>query len=77
MPRLTLEEFKKTLDQNPQHGFSVGDRVTYTNPVGIEFKNLTVTGFSEPIYKNSGVVYLDTSSYWFPVAPETLRKETV
>lgn len=55
----------------------VGDKVTYTNDYGVEFKGHTIVGFTNDhlLFKYGNCVYLDTDSYWFPVKPESLRKE--
>lgn len=51
---------------------SVGDLVTFTNDYGAVFKNLTVTGFSARA-DYGRFVYFDSSSWWFPVSPGSLK----
>lgn len=54
--------------------FAVGDVVTFTNDYGVKFEGNRIMGFSDPIYPNSGTVYLDNCSWWFPNKPEQLSK---
>lgn len=62
------------ISQTPLHGepFAVGDVVTFTNDYGVKFEGNIIMGFSDPIYPNSGTVYLDSDAYWFPNKPEQL-----
>lgn len=55
--------------------FRVGDKVTYINDAGLKFPNYTVLAFAHKIESWGGFIYLDKSSWWFPVAPEQLRHE--
>jgi hypothetical protein len=50
-----------------------GQKVTYTNEYGVSFNGYTVMGFCEP--QNGRCVYLDKSSYWYPVDPKNLTVE--
>ena len=62
------------ISQTPLCGepFAVGDVVTFTNDYGVKFEGNRIIGFTAPIYPNSGTVYLDSCSYWFPNKPEQL-----
>lgn len=51
--------------------FELGDLVDFTNDYGVKFKRLVVKGFS-PTVDNGRFVYLDKSSWWFPVSPDSL-----
>lgn len=54
--------------------FHIGDKVTFTNSYGCEFKNLTVIGFDhEPI--NNRIVHLDSECWWFPKKLTQLKLE--
>jgi hypothetical protein len=55
--------------------FSIGDQVTFTNEYGVSFSGNTVVGFSkEPFHGR--FIHLDNDCYWFPKAPESLKKES-
>lgn len=56
-------------------GFAVGDEVTFTNCYGIQFSGHKIIGFAEPIYKNSGTIYLDYDCFWFPVTVNEIKKQ--
>ncbi len=43
----------------------VGDRVIYTNKYGVKFGPLEILGFCKP--DGERCIFLDKSSYWFPV----------
>jgi len=74
-----LAKWKATrgLSDTPLNGepFAKGDKVTFTNDYGVKFPGLTVIGFSNEIYDNSGTIYLNYDCYWYPTKPETLTKE--
>ena len=74
-----IKRFKEThkLSDKPLNGesFAVGDKVTFTNDNGVIFQGNEIVGFSNPIYSNSGTIYLDYDCYWFPTKPQTLTKE--
>lgn len=53
--------------------FKPGDKVVFTNDQGVVFSDLLVTGFSPAIESRGRFIYLDTSSWWFPVRPENLK----
>lgn len=52
--------------------FKIGDSVTFTNDYGAKFAQLVVKGFA-PTIENGRFVYLDKSSWWFPVSPDSLE----
>ena len=54
--------------------FKVGDLVTFTNDCGVVFPDMIVTGFS-PTVEHGRFVYFDASAWWFPVSPESLKKQ--
>ena len=64
------------ISQKPLNGepFCVGEVVTFSNDYGIKFEGNRIIGFCDPIYPNSGTVYLDICSFWFPNKPEQLSK---
>lgn len=68
---------ERGLSSTPLHGepFAVGDVVTFTNDYGVKFEGLRVIGFDNPIYENSGTIYIDTDAFWFPHRPDQLKKE--
>lgn len=53
--------------------FKLGDTVTFTNDYGVSFADLRVVGFSPTVEGQGRFVYLDKSSWWFPVPPESLQ----
>lgn len=53
-----------------------GDRVTYTNDQGVTFHGKTVKGFTKAVGEDGRCVYIDSDSWWFPVRPDRLRKDT-
>lgn len=52
-------------------GLEVGQIVTYTNEFGISFLNSEILGFNNDTQYGQ-CVYLNNSSYWFPVSVESL-----
>lgn len=54
--------------------FKKGDIVTFTNEFGVSFPNREILGFQEP-NEYGRCVYLDNSSYWFPVRIKDLKKQ--
>lgn len=59
-------------------GFEKGDLVTFTNEYGVAFHGLRVLGFVREIdrqWRPDSIVYLDKSSYWFPVEVASLTLE--
>ena len=56
--------------------FSVGQHVIFTNDYGVEFR-ARVIGFAEDDSFRGRFIHLDTSSWWFPVKPESLRADEV
>lgn len=65
----------------PENGtplrFAIGDRVIFTNHVGVEFA-FTITGFYQPVepcpqYAMGARYYIDSSSPWYPVKEASLR----
>jgi hypothetical protein len=54
--------------------FFVGDVVTFKNDYGVSFEGLTILGFAdEPLHGR--FIHLDTDCWWFPVRPESLKKQ--
>ncbi len=70
-----IETSKLSASPLNDESFAVGDKVTFTNDYGVKFEGNTITGFSNPIYPNSGTIYLDYDCYWFPTKPESLKRE--
>jgi hypothetical protein len=59
------------------YGFKIGDKVEYTNPQGVKFGPHIVIGFvqnPDPDFLPDNTVYINKSSYWYPVKPSSLRK---
>lgn len=54
--------------------FKKGDIVTFTNEFGVSFQDREILGFTEP-NEYGRCVYLDNSSYWFPVKLKELKKQ--
>lgn len=54
--------------------FKAGDKVTFTNAAGVEFKGRTILGFSE-LTKWGQCIHLDTESWWVPHSPEEIKLE--
>lgn len=78
MPHIPMKDrgpFWDTQEDIYNTGFSVGDRVMYTNPAGLEFGPFTVQGFvipSDNQYGEEGMLFLDWDCPWFPVRAEKL-----
>lgn len=53
--------------------FNIGERVTFTNDNGVEFRDQLITGFS-PEVMNGRFVYLDFDCWWFAVKPSNLSR---
>jgi len=64
--------FIKTVNKTPPPGceFKLKDKVTFVNEYGVSFKDLKVIGF------DGNKIHLDSDCYWFPVAANTLTKQT-
>jgi len=74
----TIEQIKESiLQESPVPcNFKVGDKVTFTNDYGVSFNGRHIIGFEEKGKESYGrTIYLDGDSYWFPVKPESLKKE--
>jgi len=59
------------------YGFKVGDVVEFTNQEGLKFSPHRVVGFranTDPDFLPDNVVYIDSSSPWYPVKPSSLQK---
>ena len=58
--------------------FKIGDKVTFTNSYGVVFPGHKITGYCETnhvLYQYGARYYIDTDSYWYPVAEDTLTAE--
>lgn len=77
MTKTNFSEFKKALMRaSPvKCEFKIGDRVRFTNDSGVAFSNLEIIGFAEDDSFYGRYIYLNTSSYWFPVHPDFLTLE--
>lgn len=53
-------------------GFKVGDAVVFTNDYGVSF-DLAVRGFAKVPHGQGRLVYLNTTSWWFPVSLQSLK----
>lgn len=56
--------------------FRIGDTVTFTNDYGVIFRDHIVTGFSPTVEGEGRFVYLDKDSWWFPVNPLNLSRQS-
>jgi len=59
------------------HGFRVGDMVQYTNPAGLKFGPYKIVGFRVACQGGTlprNTVYINSSSPWYPVEPESLKR---
>ncbi|MCY1659302.1 hypothetical protein [Chryseobacterium sp. SL1] len=55
--------------------FKIGDIVTFTNEFGVQFENLEIIGFrNNKDFLPDRCVYLNKSSYWFPVKVSEIKK---
>lgn len=55
--------------------FKIGDIVTFTNEFGVQFENLEILGFRKnQEYLKDREIYLNKSSYWFPVKISEISK---
>lgn len=54
--------------------FIRGDKVTYTNDYGVEWKGLRVIGFSDTV-QNGRFIHLDMDCHWVPVKADRLKLE--
>ena len=68
-------EHPGTVHDTPQEAgidtaLRAGDIVRYTNDYGFAFDPMEVLGFCSP---QPGCVFLDKSSYWFPVRLDQLK----
>ena len=52
-----------------------GQKCTYINNYGVYFKGYTIMGFCYP-ESYGGCVFLNKSSYWFPVCVENIKLES-
>jgi hypothetical protein len=53
-----------------------GDIVTFTNEYGVQFENLEILGFrNNTDFLPDRSVYLNKSSYWFPIKLSEIKKE--
>ena len=75
----TIEQVKarclKTPHRDAPTSLKIGDKVTFTNPAGVEFTGLTVIGFCNPADLHGRSVHLNFDCYWFPVALANLTKD--
>lgn len=62
-----LSEVQTTFNKE----LSAGQTCTFTNKFGVQFPGLTIMGFCKPTLGEK-CVYLDSSSYWFPVPPDSI-----
>lgn len=66
---------------NPPFEILAGKKVTYTNYYGVKFRGYTVLGFCERqnnIFTGTDTqryIFLDKSSWWFPVSVESICLE--
>lgn len=56
--------------------FKLGDKVTFTNDYGIEFKGYEIVGFEKKdSIEHDRFIYTDKESYWFPHKASQLKVE--
>lgn len=67
-------DFVKRIRKTPpvECSFVVGDPVTYMNEYGVSFDGYRVIGFADDDGLNGRFIYLNKSSWWFPVKPSEL-----
>lgn len=63
-----LSEVQTTFDKE----LSAGQTCTFTNEFGVQFPGQTIMGFCKETTLGKRCIYLDSSSYWFPVTLESL-----
>ena len=70
------KKFVEGLEKEPniKCKFKLGDKVTFTNQYGVEFKDKTIIGFSHDgdLHKYGNHIHIDTDAYWFPHKEEEL-----
>jgi hypothetical protein len=75
-PLNTMEEFveQRLLAESPiSCNYKVGDSVVYTNFYGVVFHEFKVIGFNTDYSDKTKFIYLDSDSYWMPVAESEIR----
>lgn len=77
--RIEYDEFLRGLENEPpiECQFEVGDKVTYTNEYGVSFPGYQIVGFAKDDDFYGRFIYLDNSSWWFPVKPSELTLESM
>jgi hypothetical protein len=69
------KENVQVLKELENSDLKVGDFITFTNEFGVSFEDLEILGFrSNKDYMPDRNVYLNKSSYWFPVKLSELNK---
>ncbi len=53
--------------------FKVGQKVAFVNDYGVVFGDMEIIGFADDDSFYGQFIYLDSDSYWYPVAPGSLR----
>lgn len=72
--------FAKLAPTHSSTALKAGDKVTYTNDYGVEFRGYKIAGFDDGQKTNSlakydSIVFLDKDSWWYPVSVESLTLE--
>lgn len=72
-----IERFLQELNDVPPAPckFKKGDQVSFTNEYGLIFGPFKIIGFNreiDPEWRPDAFIYLDKSSYWFPVEADCL-----
>lgn len=69
------KENVQVLTELENSDFKIGDIVTFTNEYGVSFENLEILGFrSNTDFLPDRKVYLNKSSYWFPIKLIEIKK---